>query len=456
MTFPENFLWGVATAAYQIEGAVNEDYRGCSIWDTFSHSPGKTLHGDTGDIADDHYHHLEDDLNLMARIGVKAYRFSVSWPRIQPDGRGPVNRRGVDFYRRLLDGLHARSITPMLTIYHWDLPQALEDRGGWPARDTALRFAEYADLLFDVFGDAVPLWATINEPWVVAWLGYGLGEHAPGLHDTRRALAAAHHLLLGHGWAVEAFRAHGLRDSHIGIALNLAPARPVSTMASDLEAACLLDGSQNRWFLDPLLDSRYPADMLHHYAPWWDPKLVRDTDLQVMGTPIDFLGVNYYMRNAVRAGAGDADGLGINAVVTVPEGIATTAMGWGIEPEGLSDLLIRLAEDYPTIPPIFITENGGAFNDYVDPEGGVDDWERIAFLEGHIRALESALRAGVDIRGYFVWSLLDNFEWACGYSKRFGLVYVDYPTRLRIPKASAAWYARVIRANSLLPTQRIT
>ncbi len=447
--FPEGFVWGTATAAYQIEGAFAEDGRGTSIWDTFSHTPGKTLHGDTGDIADDHYHRVEQDLELMAGLGVNGYRFSVAWPRIQPDGRGAPNQRGLDFYRRLIDGLRMRSIAPALTIYHWDLPQALQDAGGWPNRDTAQRFAEYAALLFDAFGDSVPMWITLNEPWVSAWVGYAIGGHAPGIQDTSQALAAAHHLLLGHGLAVQAFRARALSGARIGITLNLAPTRAASPEVADVAAARLRDGNQNRWFLDAIFRGQYPDDMLEHYRRRADFGFVQDGDLPAMAQPIDFLGVNYYMRHTVHAGRGDGP-LGINTVERVPDGIPTTTMGWGIEPDGLTELLVRIARDYPPIP-TYVTENGASFYDYVDPEGGVDDEERIAFLDAHFRAAHAAIQAGVDLRGYFIWSLMDNFEWAHGYSKRFGLIYVDFPSQARILKQSASWYARVARANALEP-----
>ena len=450
VVFPDGFLWGAATSAYQIEGAATADGRGTSIWDTFSHAPGNTTHGDTGDLAADHYRRLEGDLDLMASLGLKAYRFSVAWPRIQPEGRGEANQPGLDFYRRLVDGLQRRSIVPVLTLYHWDLPQALQDAGGWPNRDTALRFAEYAGLVFDALGDGVPLWITINEPWVAAWLGHATGDHAPGVRDARQALAAAHHLLLGHALAVQGFRARALPASQIGIALSLSSIRAASPAAADQHAARLLDGNQNRWFLDALLRGAYPADMLEYYGGAVDLSFVRDGDLAAIARPVDFMGVNYYMRHTVSAGLVDWTASVVELAIgaRVPSGVATTAMGWGIEPDGLNEVLVRLERDYPRVP-LYVTENGAAFDDYVDPEGGVDDDERIVFLDGHLRAAHAALRAGVDLRGYFAWSLLDNFEWALGYSKRFGLVYVDYGTQARIPKKSAAWYASVMRANAL-------
>jgi beta-glucosidase len=439
MQFPDGFLWGAATAAYQIEGAANEGGRGPTIWDTFSHTPGKTFHGDTGDIADDHYHRLDSDLDLAAGLGLKAYRFSVAWSRIQPEGHGAANQRGLDFYRRVIDGLHHRSLVPALTVYHWDLPQTLQDRGGWPNRDTALRFADYAAILFDAFGESVPMWITLNEPWVASWMGYKTGAHAPGIQDTQQALAAAHHLLLGHGLAVHTFRAAARPDQQVGITLNLTPFDPASSEPADAQAAQQLDGNQNRWFLDPVFGRRYPSDMLEMYARTVDLGFVHDEDFATMAAPIDFLGVNYYMRHVVHAN-------GTQPVSQVGVGVPTTAMGWGIEPEGLTDTLVRLAREYPPIP-LYVTENGAAFHDYVDPEGGVDDDERIAFLDGHFRAAHAAIAAGVDLRGFFVWSLLDNFEWAHGYSKRFGLVYIEYASQERILKNSARWYASVIRNN---------
>jgi beta-glucosidase len=452
MAFPEGFLWGAATAAYQIEGAVEEDGRGRSIWDTFSHAPGNVLRGDTGDVACDHYHRLEEDLDLMSELGLRAYRFSVAWPRVQPEGSGPANGRGLDFYRRLVAGLRDRGITPALTLYHWDLPQALEDGGGWTNRDTADRFAEYAAIVYGSLADEVPLWITLNEPWVSAWLGHGLGVHAPGRHSTEDALAATHHMLLGHGLAASAMREMG-GESQIGITLNLSPARPGKDTTADHEAARKVDGNANRLYLDPLFRGAYPADMLEFYPGLADPALVRDGDLATISQPVDFLGVNYYMRHTVREdrGTGRASGMsfpGLDAKSVQPHGAETTAMGWPIEPEGLTELLVCIKDDY-TQKPIYVTESGAAFHDYADPEGGVDDEERISYLDSHFRAAERAIERGVDLRGYFVWSLMDNFEWAEGYSKRFGLVYVEYASKRRILKQSSRWYRGIIRGNGL-------
>ncbi len=450
--FPEGFLWGTATASYQIEGAVNEDGRGTSIWDTFSHTPGKVYRGDTGDIACDHYHRLEEDLDLMADLGLKSYRFSVAWPRIQPEGSGPANQKGLDYYRRLVDGLRERSIEPMLTLYHWDLPQALEDRGGWTNRETSERFAEYAGILYGALSESVRFWITLNEPWVSAWNGYGTGVHAPGREGTDNALAATHHLLLGHGLALEKMRSMGHGDNQLGITLNLAPVRP--STEDDAEAARRVDGNANRLYLDPIFRGSYPEDMLEHYASESDFSFAQDGDLEKISAPIDFLGVNYYMRHTVVDGQRESElttamrFASVGAATVLPPGVETTAMGWPVESDGLTELLVRLHEEY-TQGPIYITENGRAVYDYVDPEGDVDDVERVAYLDDHFRAAHDAIEQGVNLQGYMVWSLLDNFEWAEGYSKRFGIVFVDYGTQRRIPKMSAGWYKGVIERNGL-------
>jgi beta-glucosidase len=454
MNFPDNFLWGTATAAYQVEGAANEGGRGASIWDTFSHTPGKVYRGDTGDIACDHYHRLEEDLDLIAELGLRAYRFSVAWPRIQPEGTGAANQSGLDFYRRLVEGLRERSIEPMITLYHWDLPQALEDRGGWTSRETSERFAEYAGIMYEALGDAARFWITLNEPWVSAWMGYGMGTHAPGREGTDNALCATHHLLLGHGLALERMRSLGSGDNQLGITLNLAPVRPATEDAADAEAARRVDGNANRLYLDPIFRGGYPEDMMGHYASESDFAFVKDGDLEKISAPLDFLGVNYYMRHTVVDGQRDS-GLAtamrfssVGAATVLPPGVETTAMGWPVESDGLTELLVRLHEEY-TQGPIYITENGRAVYDYVDPEGDVDDVERVAYLEDHFRAAHAAIEQGVNLQGYMVWSLLDNFEWAAGYAKRFGIVFVDYGTQRRIPKMSAGWYKGVIERNGL-------
>jgi beta-glucosidase len=426
-SFPVGFRFGVAMAAYQIEGAVSEDGRGESIWDAFCRRPGAVAGGDTGDVACDHYHRWRDDLDMMAALGVESYRFSISWPRVQPDGRGALNPAGVDFYRRLCEGLRARGIEPVATLYHWDLPQARQAVGGWAARDTAERFAEYAGLMGDALGDVVDAWITHNEPWVVAFLGHAEGVKAPGIRDWPTALRASHHLLLSHGWAVEALRGRG----PVGITLNLAPVR-----SDDPGAALRMDGYLNRWFLDPVFRGMYPEDMVAHYERRYGPlDVVRPGDLGAIAAPIDFLGVNYYFPQRVRPDPARQP-LELSAVVPPPP---TTAMGWEVDPDGLHELLVRVRRDYGNVP-IYITENGAAFEDGPVVNGTLEDPRRVEYLQSHLAALARAVADGVDVRRYFAWSMLDNFEWEHGYSKRFGLVYVDYATQRRVPKRSGLWY----------------
>ena len=449
-SFPPGFLWGVSTAAYQIEGAATEDGRGPSIWDTFSHTPSKIRAADTGDVAADHYHRFGEDVALMADLGIAAYRFSVAWPRIQPSGSGPANKAGLDFYKRLVDALLARGIAPAVTLYHWDLPQTLEDKGGWTNRDTAYRFVEYASLVHAALGDRVGLWSTLNEPWCSAFLGYGTGAHAPGRTDPSLALAAMHHLLLGHGLATRAMRSASRPGQQFSVTLNLAPVLPPGNSPADLDAARRIDGLQNRVFLHPVLRGRYPKDVVRDTSAVSDWSFVRDGDEQTIGAPLDVLGVNYYSPVRVAAHP-DAPGspaypASAGVRVLVPQG-ELSAMGWEIAPRGLTELLVRLHEDYGV--PLLITENGAAFDDVLRPDGRVADPRRIAFLEGHFRAALAAIDRGVDLRGYFVWSLMDNFEWAEGYGKRFGLVYIDYDSQTRHPKDSAWWFRGVIRANAL-------
>jgi beta-glucosidase len=425
--FPVGFRFGVAMASYQIEGAVNEDGRGESIWDTFCRRPGAVAGGDTGDVACDHYHRWREDLDLMASLGAESYRFSISWPRVQPDGRGALNRAGVDFYRRLCAGLRERGIEPVATLYHWDLPQARQAVGGWAARDTAERFAEYARLMGDALGDVVEAWITHNEPWVVAFLGHAEGVKAPGIRDWPTALRASHHLLLSHGWAVEALRGRG----PVGITLNLAPVR-----SDDPAAALRMDGYLNRWFLDPVFRGRYPEDMVAHYERRYGPlDVVRSGDLDAISADIDFLGVNYYNPQRVRPDP-SRQPLELSAVVPPPP---TTAMGWEVDPDGLHELLVRVRRDYDNVP-IYITENGAAFDDGPVVNGTLEDPRRVEYLQSHLAALARAVADGVDVRRYFAWSMLDNFEWEHGYTKRFGLVYVDYATQRRVPKRSGLWY----------------
>jgi beta-glucosidase len=451
LSFPDGFAWGTATASYQIEGAVAEDGRLPSIWDTFSHTPGTVTAGDTGDVACDHYHRYPEDLALLARLGVTHYRFSLAWPRVQPTGSGPLNPAGVDFYSRLVDGLLERGITPWVTLFHWDMPQAVEDAGGWPARDTAARFAEYAAAIHERLGDRVADWTTLNEPWCAAFLGYADGYHAPGRADQADAVRAAHHLLLGHGLAVRALREQGARQ--LGITLNLYPVNAASGSDDDADAARRIDGLMNRLFLDPVLRGVYPADVLKDLAPVTGTDHVRDEDLGVIGTPLDFLGVNYYSRHVVRAGTAKPGrpshwpGAADVEFVRRP-GVPVTEMGWEIDPDGLYETLTRVAREYGPLP-VYVTENGAAFDDRVTESGEVHDEARRAYLDGHFRAAHRALSEGVDLRGYFVWTLLDNFEWAHGYSKRFGLVHVDFATQRRTVKDSGRWFAGVTRANAL-------
>ena len=454
--FPPGFLWGAATSAYQIEGGVDADGRVPSIWDTYSHTPGRVRDGDTGDVACDHYHRWAEDVAIMAELGLNAYRFSIAWPRIMPGGR--FNPKGADFYSRLVDALLERGIAPVATLYHWDLPQELEDAGGWPARQTAFRFAEYAEAIGRVLGDRVHIWTTLNEPWCSAFLGYCSGSHAPGRTDPAAALAAAHHLNLAHGLAVRALRraAPGARCS---VTLNLHHARGAS--AADADAVRRVDAVANRIFLGPMLTGRYPADLIDDTASITDWAFVHPGDEQTIAAPLDVLGVNYYAPVLVRRWDGSAprqsaDGHrpgsrsafpGCEEVEFLPMPGPRTAMGWPIDPAGLTELLMRLHRDHPGIP-LMITENGATFEEEADVDGRVHDARRIGYLRDHLAAAKAAMDAGADLRGYFVWSLMDNFEWARGYSKRFGIVRVDYRTQRRTWKDSAHWYRRVIAANA--------
>ena len=447
--FPAGFWWGAATAAYQIEGAARADGRGPSIWDTFAAQPGRIAGGDTGDVAAEHYLRYRDDVALMAEVGLPAYRFSLSWSRVMPTGSGPVNDAGLDFYDKLVDTLCARGIRPVATLYHWDLPQPLEDRGGWPVRDTAERFADYARAVAARLGDRVALWCTLNEPWCSAFLGYGSGGHAPGRAEGPVALAAAHHLLLAHGLATQVVRDQA-PTAKVSIALNQGAVRPLTGSAADLDAARRIDGLLNRLFVDPILLGAYPSDVVTDTAAVSDWSFVRDQDLKVIGEPIDVLGVNYYQPDLVSAGSEPATGPwpfpGSESVAFHPTPGPVTDMGWTVDPEGLRELLIRLHRDYPAVP-LMVTENGAAYADWPEPDGRFADDRRIEYLRGHLAAAHAAIEAGVDLRGYFVWSLLDNFEWAFGYGKRFGLMHVDYPTQRRTLKDSAHWYRDVIAAN---------
>jgi beta-glucosidase len=438
--FPSDFLWGAATASYQIEGAIAEDGRAPSIWDRFAATPGKTYQGDTGEIAVDHYHRMQEDVALMAELGLGAYRFSVAWPRVLPQGTGTVNEKGLDFYDRLVDALLARGITPIVTLYHWDLPLALHDKGGWLVRETAYAFADYAEIMAKRLGDRVIWWTTHNEPWCTAYLGYGNGFHAPGMQDMQSAATAGHHVLLSHGLAVPRIRAQVRPDAQIGITLNFTPIyaaddRPETHMCVQQE-----DAFNNRWFIEPLLWGSYP-DGLFDYMKVLPPASDAG-DFAAIQAPVDFLGVNYYRRELARASSTSVATRNtpeIEYISPIP-GSTYTDMGWEVYPDGLRDLLIRLHKDY-TPGAMLVTENGAAFRDSWDGNGHVSDPQRMQYLHSHIQAVGEAMADGVPVRGYFAWSLLDNFEWVEGYNKRFGIVYVDYATQRRIVKESGRWYA---------------
>jgi beta-glucosidase len=456
MIFPEKFVWGAATASYQIEGAVKEDGRGQSIWDTFSHTPGNVADGDNGDVACDHYHRYKDDVGLMRELRLGAYRFSVAWPRVQPDGAGPINPRGLAFYDKLVDELLAAEISPYVTLYHWDLPQALEDQGGWTNRDTAYRFAEYAQAVHDKLGDRVGDWTTLNEPWVSAFLGYGNGVHAPGRRDPADAMRSAHHLLLGHGLAARALRDSGARS--IMFVVNSAPAltpaqvNDPSAVAGEADAAAVdrIHALLTRQFLDPAVYGTYPQEVLDAAGRNGGTAHILDGDLELINAPIDLVGINYYNPCVVESGPGlpaDEAWPGSEGVRFATADAPVTAMGWPIVPDGLSRLLIRLSQDYPQVG-LMVTENGAAFHDVLE-DGRVHDDDRVAYLDGHLREVRRAIEAGADLRGYLVWSLLDNFEWSEGYRRRFGIVHVDYETQNRAFKDSALWYRDVISRNGL-------
>jgi beta-glucosidase len=438
-TFGPGFIWGAATSSYQIEGAVAEDGRGPSIWDTFAATPGRVDNGDTGAVAADHYHRYHDDVAMMANLGLHAYRFSVAWPRIQPSGSGAINQRGLDFYRRLTDALLEKGIQPWPTLYHWDLPQPLEDAGGWPARDTALRFADYATAVHDALSDRISCWTTLNEPWCSAFLGYATGRHAPGRREPAAAVRAAHHLLLGHGLAARA-----MAGSHVGLTLNLTHVEPASSTLEDLDAARRIDGMQNRLFLDPVLQACYPEDVMQDLAGLTDFSHVHDGDVKAIAAPLDFLGINYYSPMTVAAGGEAALSAypGSEDVRSIASDRPRTTIGWEIDERGLLRLLLRLERDYPGTP-LYITENGAAFDDRVH------DTRRVAYLKAHLLACQEAIAQGVPLKGYFVWSLLDNFEWSFGYAQRFGIVHVDFGSQVRTLKDSAHWYADVIRRGAI-------
>jgi beta-glucosidase len=459
MTFPSDFLWGAATSAYQIEGATREDGRGSSIWDVFAAEPGHTHLGQTGDVAADHYRRAEHDVALMAELGLNAYRFSIAWPRILPQGRGQPNQPGLDFYSRLVDLLLAKGITPIATLYHWDLPLALYQRGGWRNRDTALAFAEYADAVALRLGDRVRWWVTHNEPWCTAYLGYVTGEHAPGIQgDAQAAVDVGHHLLLSHGLAIPRIRAHA-PSARVGAALNLFPVFAGDQRPETLRAVQRADRFHNRWFLDPLSRGEYPAELFDDMGVL--PPPIQLGDLEIIAAPTDFLGVNYYNRWVIRAaspspaGTAQHDGSanrraldGIDYIKALPQAVVTD-MGWEVYPHGLDMILEELTRAYHP-PALLVTENGAAFSDVWTGNGRVADVRRVTYLRDHLAAVERAIVHGAPVVGYFVWSLLDNFEWAQGYSKRFGLIYVDFATQRRIVKDSGRWYAGFIAGQRAL------
>lgn len=441
--FEKNFIFGLATSSYQIEGAAAEDGRSPSIWDTFCITPGKVYEGHTGDVACDHYHRYKEDVGILKEIGVNAYRFSISWSRIFPEN-GQYNPKGMEFYKKLIDELNRNDIKPTVTLFHWDLPMWAYNMGGWLNRDSVKWFQEYAVKVFEELNDSVKFWITHNEPYCASILGYYLGIHAPGHKNTREALIAAHHILLSHGAAVEAFREFGFRDRKIGIALNLTPFYSVSDSKEDIEAAFRGDGLSNRWFLDPILKASYPGDMkkvFNNAAGEFD--FIKDGDLQKISIKNDFLGVNYYSRALVKFSQDSK----LN-YQSVKWNLKKTAMGWEIYPEGLYDIIVKLRKEYTQLP-IYITENGAAFDDTLSDKKRINDVERINYIKSHLLKIAELNQQGADIRGYYLWSFMDNFEWAYGYSKRFGIVYVDFKTQERILKDSALWYKDVIKNRAI-------
>jgi len=429
------FIWGVATSSYQIEGAANEGGRGQSIWDTFCKVPGKVANFDNGDIACDHYHRYKEDLDLMKWMGVKAYRFSVAWPRVIPDGVGRVNEMGLDFYDRLIDSLLEREIAPWLTMYHWDLPEALQLRGGWNNREVVEWFGEYAEMLTSRFGDRVKNWMTLNEPLCSAWLGHLYGDMAPGIKDLQTALNVSHHLLMSHGLACQVIRSN-VSEANVGIVINVTPAVPATDSQEDSNAAQLADGFDNRWFLDPVFGRTYPADVIDTLGA--SPE-IHSGDMKLIAQDLDFLGLNFYFRQIVEADQ-NSKPLPIRSVNR--ENVKRTAMNWEVHPQAFEEILLRISKEYSP-KAIYITENGSAWNDEVI-NGEIIDDERIDYLVRHLDAMRSAKNQGAPILGYFAWSFLDNFEWAYGYEKRFGLIYVDYKTQKRTPKKSAFFYRQLL------------
>lgn len=433
MAFPKNFLWGAATASYQIEGASRQDGRGECIWTRFSHTPGKVLNADTGDVATDHYHRYVEDVALMKTLGLQAYRFSISWPRVIPQGTGASNPAGLDFYDRLVDELLNAGIAPTATLYHWDLPQALQNRGGWLNREIVGWFADYTDLMTRRLGDRVKNWITINEPFVAAFVGYAFGAHAPGYSDPRGGLLASHHMFLAHAASMGLIR-QNVPNAVAGITLNLSWVDPATSSEADIQAARRHDGFVNRWFLDPVFKGEYPADMLQLYGSMMDD--IDVTEVKQAAVPQDFLGINYYTRNVIE---NDPNGPYLQTHEVKPSHSSYTQMGWELCPESLTQILVRLHQDYAP-KALWITENGAAYVDPSPENGVVADPERTAYLQSHIAAVEAAIQQGSPVTAYFVWSLLDNFEWAYGYDRRFGIIHVDFKTLTRTMKQSALWY----------------
>jgi len=450
LTFPDGFMWGTATSAYQVEGAWNEDGKGESIWDRFAHTPGRIMDGSTGDVSCDHYHRWREDVALMKDLGLKAYRFSISWPRVWPAGRGRVNQKGLDFYSRLVDGLLEAGIEPFATLYHWDLPQILQDKGGWAERSTAEAFVDYTDVVSRRLGDRVKHWITHNEPFATAVLGHRVGMHAPGLSDLLTALKVSHNLLLSHGWAVPVLRRNS-SGSEVGITLILFPLVPGSSNTTVPPVFRRLDGSFNRWFLDPLYGRRYPADIIAEYIeagylPADNVDFVKSGDFEAIASHTDFLGINYYSPVILRSEVTPENENEPMTLLYHGPGYEYTDIGMMVYPDGLRHLLNRLYFEYQ-IPKIYITENGASYSDGPDMKGRVRDQKRVRYLRDHLAAAHRALQSGVPLAGYFVWSLMDNFEWSFGYTQRFGIVWVDYENQKRILKDSALWYKQVIAEN---------
>ena len=457
MKFPADFVWGTATASYQIEGAFDVDGRGVSIWDTFSKTPGKVVNGDTGDIACDHYHRFEEDIKIMKDLGVSAYRFSIAWPRLFPNGDDKREERGFAFYNRLINSLIDAGIEPMVTLYHWDLPQALEDKGGWANRSIVEAFAHYATACAEAFGDRINTWITLNEPWCVSWLGYSSGVHAPGKKDFKLAIAASHHTALAHSAALKAIKV--VRpNATVGLTVNMNNIHNESPNDSEVnDFVDLNDANLNRWWIDAFTKGSYPEKLLNTYGDLADG-IIRNEDSDLLKVDTDFLGINYYCDGFVRSAKPDAKPTIEGGFMPFPQRVDgsapahlandLTAMGWVVTPSGIGELVKRVHRDWPQIPYIVITENGSSYNDE-KIDGEINDVKRNEYLKAHLASLQEAISDGAPVKGYFAWSLLDNFEWAEGYAKRFGIVYVDYETQERTPKLSARTYKKIIAQNSV-------